>query len=184
MKTINQISTSFLEVKKSKFISFLSPFKDYENLLNELKQKYPKARHFVTAFRYLNEQNQIVEGSSDDGEPRGSSGRPTLKVLEGNDLINVGVITVRYFGGILLGVGGLVKAYSDVLNLAIKDADLLDFSFVFEYDFCVDYNKTREIEYLIKKYDIFVVDRKFGIEGIEYKIRDSAEKINLMKEKL
>ncbi len=184
MKTINQTSTSFLEVKKSKFISFLSPFKDYENLLNELKQKHSKARHFVTAFRYLNEQNQIIEGSSDDGEPRGSSGKPTLKVLEGNDLINVGVITVRYFGGILLGVGGLVKAYSDVLNLAIKDADLLDFSFVFEYDFCVDYNKTREIEYLIKKYDIFVVDRRFGIEGIEYKIRDSAEKINLMKEKL
>ena len=184
MKTINQTFTSFLEIKKSKFLSFLTPFNEFQNLLDELKKAHPKARHFVTAFRYLNEQNQIVEGSSDDGEPRGSSGRPSLKVLEGNDLINVGVITVRYFGGILLGVGGLVKAYSDAVNLAIKNADLIDFSFVFEYDFCIDYNKTREIEYFIKKYDILVVDRAFGIEGIEYKIRDSVEKINLIKERL
>ena len=184
MKTVNQTYSSFLEVKKSKFISFLTPFENYENLLNELRIIHPKARHFVTAFRYLNNQNQIVEGSSDDGEPRGSSGRPTLKVLQGEDLINVGVITVRYFGGILLGVGGLVKAYSDATHLAVKNADLLDFSFVFEYDFCVDYNKTREIEYLIKKNNIFVVDRGFGIDGIEYKIRDTVEKINLIKEKL
>ncbi len=184
MKSINQIFSSFLEVKKSKFLSFLTPYKDYENLLNELKTLHPKARHFVTAFRYLNEQNQIVEGSSDDGEPRGSSGRPTLKVLQGNDLINVGIITVRYFGGILLGVGGLVKAYSDAANLAIKKAELIDFSYIFEYDFCVDYNKIREIEYLIKKYDILVVDRMFGNDGIEYKIRDTLEKINLIKDKL
>jgi len=184
MKTINRTFTSSLEVKKSKFFSFLTPFNEFQNLLNELKQKHPKANHFVTAFRYLNSQNQVVEGSSDDGEPRGSSGRPTLKVLEGADLINVGVITVRYFGGILLGVGGLVKAYSDVLNLVVKNADLLDFSFVFEYDFCMEYDKTRKIEYLIKKYDIFVADRIFGIDGIEYKIRDSVDKINLIKEKL
>ena len=182
MKTVNKTYQAFLEVKKSKFISYLTPYENFENLLNELKALHPKANHFVRAFRYLNNQNQIVEGSSDDGEPRGSSGRPTLKVLEGNNLINVGIITVRYFGGILLGVGGLVKAYSDVANLAVKKSDLIDFSFVFEYDFCVDYNKTREIEYLIKKHNIFVVDRSFGIEGIEYKIRDKSEKINLIKD--
>ena len=181
MKTIDKIHSSSWEVKKSKFISFLTPFSEFETKLNELKSIHTKANHFVTAFRYLNSQNQIVEGSSDDGEPRGSSGRPTLKVLQGNDLINVGIITVRYFGGILLGVGGLVKAYSDVANLVIKNAKLKEFDFVFEYQFSVDYNKTREIEYLIKKSNIFVVDRKFGIEGIEYQIRDVNEKINLIK---
>ena len=184
MKTVNKTYSASLEIKKSKFISFLTPFNNFEKLLSELKQNHPKARHFVTAFRYLNSDNQIVEGSSDDGEPRGSSGRPTLKVLQGNDLINVGIITIRYFGGILLGVGGLVKAYSDVANLVIKSADLIDFDFVFEYEFSVDYNKTREIEYLIKKHNIFVVDRKFGIEGIEYQIRDKNEKIQLIKENL
>ena len=159
MKTVNKISVASIEVKKSKFHSFLVPFSSFEETLNELKKRHPKANHFVTAFRYFNEHNQIVEGSSDDGEPRGSSGRPTLKVLQGHDLINVGIITVRYFGGILLGVGGLVKAYSDAANEAIKNASLIDYVRVFEYTFEVDYDKTREIEYLLKKYDVFVVDR-------------------------
>jgi putative IMPACT (imprinted ancient) family translation regulator len=97
-------------------------------------------------------------------------------------LINVGIITVRYFGGILLGVGGLVKAYSDAALEAIKNAKLVEYKQIFEYDFSVEYDKTREIEYLLKKYDVFVVDRKFGIEGIEYIIRDDIEKINKIKE--
>ncbi|QCT94430.1 YigZ family protein [Caminibacter mediatlanticus TB-2] len=182
MKTIDKIYAASLEVKKSKFHSFLIPFSSFEETLNDLKKRHPKANHFVTAFRYLNKENQIVEGSSDDGEPRGSSGRPTLKVLQGHNLINVGIITIRYFGGILLGVGGLVRAYSDVANLVISKADLIDYSPVFEYSFEVDYNKTREVEYFIKKNEIFVVDRKFSGEGIEYILRDSIEKINLIKE--
>ncbi|WP_457560956.1 YigZ family protein [Caminibacter sp.] len=182
MKTISSPSAASLEVKKSKFHSFLVPYSEFEKTLNDLKNRHPKANHFVTAFRYLNEHNQIVEGSSDDGEPRGSSGRPTLKVLEGNDLINVGIITIRYFGGILLGVGGLVKAYSDVANMAVKNAKLIEYEEVFEYTFEVDYNKTREVEYLLKKEKIFVVERGFGEKGIAYTIRDSISKINKIKE--
>ena len=181
MKTISSISAATLEVKKSKFHSFLVPFSRFEEKLKELKLAHPKANHLVSAFRYLNDHNQIVEGSSDDKEPRGSSGRPTLKVLQGNDLINVGIITVRYFGGILLGLGGLVKAYSDVANLAIKNANLLEYKDIFEYSFSVDYEKTREIEYILKQNDIFVENREFGCEGIEYTIRDDIEKINLIK---
>lgn len=96
----------------------------------------------------------------------------------------MGVITVRYFGGILLGVGGLVRAYSDVVKEAIKNAEVVEYKDIFEFSFDIDYDKTREIEYLIKKYNILVIDRAFGIEGIEYTIRDDLEKINLIKEKL
>ena len=182
MKTIFSSSAATIEVKKSKFHSFLVPFSSFEETLRDLKKRHPKANHFVTAFRYLNEYNQIVEGSSDDGEPRGSSGKPTLKVLEGNNLINVGIVTVRYFGGILLGVGGLVKAYGDAAKEAIKNAELIDYAPVFEYTFEVDYNKTREVEYFLKKYSILVIDRSFGSGGIKYFIRDSIEKINKIKE--
>ena len=181
MKTINSIFAASLEVKKSKFHSFLVPFSEFENKLNELKKKHPKANHFVTAFRYLNEYNQIIEGSSDDGEPRGSSGKPTLKVLEGNDIINAAIITIRYFGGILLGIGGLVKAYSNVANLAIKNAKLLEYKDIFEYSFSVDYDKIQIVEYTIKQNDILIIKREFGIEGIEYTIKDDIEKINLIK---
>ncbi len=182
MKTVKKPYAATIEVKKSKFHSFLLPFSSFEKTLNDLKKRHPKANHFVTAFRYLNEHNQIVEGSSDDGEPRGSSGRPTLKVLQGHNLINVGIVTIRYFGGILLGVGGLVKAYSDAANAAIENAELIDYAPVFEYTFEVDYNKTREIEYLLKKWNIYVVDRGFGERGIKYFIRDNIEKINKIKE--
>ena len=181
MKTINSISAASLEVKKSKFHSFLVPFSKFEDKLNELKKNHPKANHFVTAFRYLNEYNQIIEGSSDDGEPKGSSGKPTLKVLEGNDIINAAIITIRYFGGILLGIGGLVKAYSNVANLAIKNAKLLEYKDIFEYSFSVDYDKSQIVEYTIKQNDILVIKREFGIEGIEYTIKDDIEKINLIK---
>jgi uncharacterized YigZ family protein len=181
MKTINSISAASLEVKKSKFHSFLVPFSKFEDKLNELKKNHPKANHFVTAFRYLNEYNQIIEGSSDDGEPKGSSGKPTLKVLEGNDIINAAIITIRYFGGILLGIGGLVKAYSNVANLAIKNAKLLEYKDIFEYSFSVDYDKIQIVEYTIKQNDILVIKREFGIEGIEYTIKDDIEKINLIK---
>jgi len=181
MKTVKKLSAATLEVKKSKFHSFLVPYGEFEKKLKELKTLHPKANHHVTAFRYLNEHNQVVEGSSDDGEPRGSSGRPTLKVLQGNDLINVGIITVRYFGGILLGVGGLVKAYSDSANLAVKNAEILEYKDIFEYSFSVDYEKTREIEYILKQNSVLVINRSFGIEGIEYTVRDDIEKINLIK---
>jgi uncharacterized YigZ family protein len=184
MKTIKKLSIASIEVKKSLFHSFLLPFSDFESKLNELKALHPKANHFVIAYRYLNENNQIVESSSDDGEPRGSAGRPTLKVLQGENLINVGVVTIRYFGGILLGVGGLVRAYSDAVKEAIKNAELIEYKDIFEFSFEVDYDKTREIEYLIKKYNILVIDRAFGSEGIEYKIRDDLDKITLIKKKL
>ncbi|MEO1958613.1 MAG: YigZ family protein [Nautiliaceae bacterium] len=182
MKTILNKSVATLEVKKSKFYSFLVPFCEFEESLGDLKKKHPKASHFVTAFRYLNNQNQIVEGSSDDGEPRGSSGRPTLRVLQGRDLINVGIITIRYFGGILLGVGGLVRAYSEVANLAISKAKIVEYVDVFEWKFEVGYEKVREVEYFIKKFDILVVDRGFGSFGIRYVIRDNNDKIQKIKE--
>jgi uncharacterized YigZ family protein len=184
MKTIKKLAAASIEVKNSKFHSFLLPFNEFEKKLQELKKIHPKANHFVTAYRYLNDNNQIIEGSSDDGEPRGSAGRPTLKVLQGKDLVNVGVVTVRYFGGILLGVGGLVRAYSDVVKEAIKNAEIIEYKDIFEYSFEVNYDKTREIEYLIRKHNILVIERGFGTSGIEYTIRDDLEKINLIKEKL
>jgi len=182
MKTIKNLSAATIEIKKSKFHSFLLPFKDYENFLNEIKKRHPKANHFVTAFRYFNSNNQLIEGCSDDGEPRGSSGLPTLKVLQGYDLVDVGVVIVRYFGGILLGVGGLARAYSEALKQAIKSAELIDRKRVFEVDFEVDYNRSVDFEKVIKKNKIFVIDRLFGENGVRYIIKDEIEKINLLKE--
>ena len=84
-----------LEVKQSKFIAHLIPYSLYQKTLDDLKQEHPKARHFVVASRYINEFDQIVEHCSDDGEPKGTSGKPTLAVLAGQGLINSAFIIVR-----------------------------------------------------------------------------------------
>ncbi len=115
------------EEKKSKFIAYLTPYSLFDSLMKRLRKEHPKARHFVYAYRYLNEFEQIVENSSDDGEPKGTSGKPALNVLAGNELINSAVIIVRYFGGTKLGTGGLVRAYSDAVNLVINSAELLKY---------------------------------------------------------
>ncbi|MEA1983821.1 MAG: YigZ family protein, partial [Campylobacterota bacterium] len=77
MKYTDHSSTFTHEVKQSKFIAHFVPYSLYESTLETLKEQHPKARHFVTAFRYLNEFDQVVEGSSDDGEPKGTSGKPS-----------------------------------------------------------------------------------------------------------
>jgi uncharacterized YigZ family protein len=183
MKTINEKYTALFEEKKSKFYSFLIPYDEFETELNHLKQLHPKARHFVTAFRFLNQYNQIVEGSNDDGEPKGSSAKPILKVLQGNNLINVAVIVVRYFGGTLLGVGGLVRAYTNSVHLAIAEAKLVLYENLLEEFVEVDYYQSSKCEYLFKKYGIEVLDRDF-LDGIRYKIRGNKDSLDKFRKTL
>ena len=116
-----KISTQ-IEVKKSKFIATLAPFKDFESLNKALRDEHSKAAHVVWAYRYLNEFGQIVENSSDDGEPKGSSAPALLRALRGAELVNTCALVVRYFGGIKLGIGGLMRAYGASVNEAIKSA--------------------------------------------------------------
>lgn len=116
-----KISTQ-IEVKKSKFIATLAPFKDFESLNKALRDEHPKAAHVVWVYRYLNEFGQIVENSSDDGEPKGSSAPALLAALRGAELVDTCALVVRYFGGIKLGIGGLMRAYGASVNEAIKSA--------------------------------------------------------------
>ena len=125
MQTIDRIFKAQLDIKKSNFLAFLCPISSFKSLHERLKEEHFKAVHVVWATRELNKYGQIVENQSDDGEPKGTSGQPSLNALRGAQLINVGVLIVRYFGGIKLGTGGLVRAYSgavnEVINEAIKD---------------------------------------------------------------
>jgi len=175
MNYIDSIYTDTLEVKKSKFIAYLISF---EKTLIELKQKHPKARHFVVAYRYLNEYDQIVEYSSDDGDPKGTSGKPSLFILQGTQLINTAVIVVRYFGGTKLGSGGLVRAYSDAINLSLQKAKFLEYKKEVEVDISFEYSNIRMVEYESEKLDIEIVQKSFDSRTL-YKLRASKESMNL-----
>lgn len=174
MKYTQDISSQTHEVKQSKFIAHLMPYSLYEKTLQKLKNEHPKARHFVTAFRYLNEYEQIVEHSSDDGEPKGTSGKPSLMVLQGQDIINAAVIIVRYFGGTKLGTGGLVRAYSDAVNLVLDRVDFCEYKKEIVKEIKISYSDVRFVDYSCEEFGVSIIEKNFETQVI-YKLQ-AAEK--------
>ncbi len=186
MQEVKETVTQTLEIKQSKFIAYLISYSNYDKTLTTLKLQHPKARHFVVAYRYLNEFSQVVEHSSDDGEPKGTSGKPSLMVLQGNELINCAVIIVRYFGGTKLGTGGLVRAYSDAVNLVIANATLSEYVKKKEVRIRINYSDVRMIDYEceLNKIDIynkvFEHDVFYFLRGSESSIDSFLEKVDRM----
>ncbi|MEA3383942.1 MAG: YigZ family protein [Campylobacterota bacterium] len=183
MYYINKEYQNTLEIKKSKFITHICQYKDFKTTMNRLKDEYPKARHFVYAYRYLNEFDQIVENSSDDGEPKGTSGRPSLNVLSGGDIINSAVIIVRYFGGIRLGTGGLVKAYSDAVNLVLNNSNLIEYKKLIRKSLIVSYSNLSLVEYTISLFSVNIIEKLFE-NDVKLILEASKEEFVLLQEKL
>jgi len=171
MKFVQEHISKTLEVKQSKFIAHLLPMRMYDETLKKLKLEHPKARHFVVASRYINEFDQIVEHCSDDGEPKGTSGKPTLAVLAGNEIINSAVIIVRYFGGTKLGTGGLVRAYSKACNDVIEECNYIDYVKLHTYRFSVAYSDISLIEYRLEALKIEVEIKEFDENGALFKLQ-------------
>ena len=183
MKFVKDIFTTTLEVKQSKFIAYLTPYSLYEKTLQELKADHPKARHFVVAYRYLNEFNQIVEHSSDDGEPKGTSGKPSLMVLQGADIINSAVIVVRYFGGTKLGTGGLVRAYSDAVNLVLDSAELFEYVKQEVVKISMSYADARLVEYECKELGIEIKEKIYE-NSVIFVLTSSKDRLDKLLKKL
>lgn len=160
-----------LEIKKSTFIAFLTHIDKFDSLHVELKEKHPKATHIVWAKRFLNEFDQIVENCSDDGEPKGTSGPPILNVLRGSELIECGILVVRYFGGIKLGTGGLVRAYGSSAKEVIKSANLIKYEKKEEFSFFTAYNLSDRFEHFLKKESIDVVKKEYNANGIAWDLK-------------
>lgn len=137
------------------------PYNQFDEVMQRLKKKHPKARHHVYAYRYLNEFDQVVENCSDDGEPKGTSGKPSLNVLAGHEIINSAVIIVRYFGGIKLGTGGLVRAYSDAVNLVIENSKLHRYTKLEKMSLELDYSILSKVEYILSNLDIQISNKEF-----------------------
>ena len=161
MKYVQNEFENCYEEKKSKFIAFLMPYDKFDEVMQNLKEKHPKARHFVYAYRYLNEFDQIVENCSDDGEPRGTSGKPSLAVLSGAQIINTAVIIVRYFGGVKLGTGGLVRAYSSSVNEVISISEFYEYKKLIDKQLFCEYSELSKLEYLLKEENINIKSKDF-----------------------
>lgn len=133
-----------IEVKKSRFLCYLhraDSEEDAREFIRRIRKEHPQARHVCTGI--------VIDGlrrSSDDGEPSGTAGRPILSVLEGAQLDHVCAAVVRYFGGTLLGTGGLVRAYSDAVKAALENAVLGEARTMRRYSLTVPYSLSGRIE--------------------------------------
>ena len=169
--TILKEETAEIVEKKSKFIAEIYPVKDVDEadkIIKETKKKYYDAKHHCIAYRIVKD-DMIVEKSSDDGEPSGTAGAPMLNILQGNNLCNIIVIVTRYFGGILLGTGGLVKAYSDTTKKVIQKSELLFQKDGFEIEIETDYSNLENFKYYCKNSNINIIKIEY-FENIVIKI--------------
>ena len=181
MKTIETEVYAELEEKKSRFLAFLVPIDQFEARLEALRIEHRKASHHVTAFRRIHEDDHIEEGAKDDGEPAGTSGMPMLKVLIGRNIINCGVIVVRYFGGTKLGAGGLARAYSGVASRAIDAADLILWQRVLSYHVKGRFDQTADIERQIGLLSLDVQERQYSEDGIDILVEGPQAQVDAMR---
>ena len=146
------VSAEIIE-KKSRFIANLVRVEDkiqVENEISKVKKKYHDARHNCIAYRIITKEG-VIEKSSDDGEPSGTAGMPMLNILQKNNLCNILIVVTRYFGGILLGTGGLVRAYSDATIKAIENAEKIQNVFGIQMKVKLDYSEYEKFKYYCKK---------------------------------
>ena len=180
-KTIKENVSAELVEKKSKFIAnlfYIESREEAEDIIKMQKKKYYDARHNCYAFRVLGKDG-IIEKSSDDGEPSGTAGAPMLNILSKMEITNILVIVTRYFGGILLGTGGLVKAYSNSTKLALEKAEISMLEEGFVYKLELNYSDLENFKYFMKNNEIKILKEEY-FENVKLSIFVPKNKIDCL----
>ncbi len=174
-KTIDKPAEGLFKDKGSKFFAYAYPFTDEEDLkirIASLKDLHPKARHHCWAYRLTPDRS--VFRANDDGEPSGSAGKPILNTLLSNDVTNILVVVVRYFGGTLLGVPGLIHAYKTATQEALNGAEVIEKQVMEKYALRFDYLQMNEVMRVMKEEPVTVIKQEFDNQClIEFTIRTS-----------
>lgn len=179
-KTIDGVIHGQIIEKKSKFIADIFQIqdeKDAQNRIKEIKKKYYDAKHHCFAYISIDEDGKILEKFSDDGEPSGTAGAPMLAILKGKDLCNILVVVTRYFGGILLGTGGLVRAYSDVTNNTLENSKLIQMQKGKVAKIIMSYADVEDVKYYAKINNINIIKEEY-LEKVEFLIEISEQNLN------
>lgn len=182
--TIEQETCKEIVEKKSKFIATILPIEtkiDADENIVKIKKKYHDARHNCFAYRIL-ENETIVEKSSDDGEPSGTAGIPILNILQKHNLCNVLVVVTRYFGGILLGTGGLIRAYSESTLNVLEHAKKINKVLGFEMLAKIRYNEYEKFKYYCHKNGINIENAVFDEYIICYITLEKSLKTKLISD--
>lgn len=162
MRTIKNNTINEIIIKNSRFICLLIKINsvDINDILDKIKSDYPKATHYCYAYLYND-----IQRFNDDGEPGGTAGMPILNVLLKEELSNVLCVVIRYFGGIKLGAGGLVRAYTKSVTECLKVTDLMDLEEGYKVRLKFNYNDEKQVKYLLK--DSNILNEKYDLD-VEY----------------
>ena len=174
MKTVKEFSTYLYEIKKSKFITLLYQIDDISKVnfyLDKAKELYKDATHYCFAYKVNG-----IQKFSDDGEPGGTAGLPIIEVLNKRELDNILCIVIRYFGGIKLGAGGLVRAYSKAVRDALDNSEIISLVKGYLISIIVNYDEQKQLDYLFGNR---IIKKDFN-EKIIYYIEIKEEDISLL----
>ena len=181
-KTVEKLGEAVFVDRKSKFIAHTKPVKSEQealDFLQEMRSQYSDANHNVYA--YIIDENNISR-YSDDGEPGGTSGMPVLDTLRKENIVNVITVVTRYFGGTLLGTGGLVRAYSQAASEALKNAGIVTKVLCTGYTVTVDYSLSGKVQYLLAKDGYFAEEAVYA-EDVTFSVFvKNAQKDAFLKE--
>lgn len=185
-QTIDKAGFAEFKDRGSRFLAFAFPIatvEEFKQQLQQLKKEHPKAVHHCFAYRIGLDGN--IFRVSDDGEPSGSAGRPILGQIDSKELINLGIIVVRYFGGTLLGVPGLINAYKSAASMALQLIPVIQKPVEMVYDLQFDYTRINEVMVIVKQYNCTIIMQemqlfchlrigipKARLDDVLYKLRD------------
>ena len=160
-QTIEKPGYAEFKDRGSKFLAYAFPItqiSDFKKRLQELKDEHPKAVHHCFAYRLGVNQDNFR--SSDDGEPAGTAGKPILGQIDSKQLTNIAIVVVRYFGGPLLGVPGLINAYKTAASLALQTTAVIQKNIEVNYRLQFDYTKMNEVMMIVKKYNCAILSQQ------------------------
>ena len=178
-KTINKNVSAEIVEKKSKFIAnvfYVETVEEAEEKVKEIKKKYFDARHNCFAYSVFTKEG-IVNRFSDDGEPSGTAGGPMLNILNGKELTNLVVVVTRYFGGILLGTGGLIRAYTGATQEALGMVEEVHKDLGLEAKLITTYPELEKLKYYLKQNSIDIKGAEYN-ENVEVFVDITEEKYN------
>ena len=168
--------------KKSRFIANIKSVETVEEAqvyIEEMKKKYWDARHNCSAVSVGTEQ--VTTRCSDDGEPSGTAGKPILEVISGSGIHNIVVVVTRYFGGTLLGTGGLVRAYTDATRAGIENSDIVEKIPGRRVDIAMDYTDLGKLQYLLAQNEVLTEDTEYTDKVIIHALFPESDKEMLKK---
>lgn len=175
-RTVSAFAQDEFVEKKSRFIGHIAPVASEDEavaFINEMRAKYRDATHNVYAYSLRDGQ---IKRASDDGEPQGTGGVPVLNVINGAELVDVCCVVTRYFGGTLLGVGGLVRAYSEGAKIALAAAKIKTMAQSADLLLRCGYDFYGKLEYYLNEHGVLVLNADFG-EDVAVAVRVRKEEI-------